>query len=357
MIAEFDPSIVVLSYGVAFIGVYISICACEQLRGIYLKYGNPKIEDIIAWLMLIGISIGGGAMWGVHFVGTMTIKDNNNNTVHYTYNVTITIISMIVGIITSSLGVYIASKDRLYAKSKVEILEIFVSTINLDEILSYNEFQILFLLATKELKYLVCGGLIAGAGGVGVLYINIAALEFPGYIEWNWWIVLLSVVLALSSGCSAFWIFFRLLSIYPDYESLRFATGFAGGFGVCVVHYVAVVAADFQIDSNRSTKISWNGGIMTDDDSFYLVLLAAMLLFWIIVMVVFADLRRKINLYRIHLQKLAPNEKLSDLLNTAESSLDPKEANTQSSHTNAGKRNLAKNAVAPLPFDDDEYPL
>jgi NO-binding membrane sensor protein with MHYT domain len=356
MIPEFDPSIVILSYGVAFLAVYMSICACEQLRGIYLKYGNPRIQHIIYWLTIIGISLGGAGMWGVRYIGTMTIKDENGNVVHFGYNIGMALIALVVGVVTTILGVYIASKDKLYAKSKSEVLEFLVSKVNIDEALSYTEFQILYLLATKELTYLVTGGLIAGAGGIAVFFIDMAAMEFPGFVRYSGGLVFLAIILALNAGVSAFWIFFRLLSIYPDYESLRFITSFAGGFGVCIVHYVAVISVHYHIDPNRHTTVSWNTGVLMEDDAFYMVLLAAMLLFWIIVMMVFADLRRKINLYRIHLQKLAPNEKLSDLLNTAENSLDPREASNHGKNSSR-KISIPKNAVAPLPFDVDESPI
>lgn len=57
----------------------------------------------------------------------------------------------------------------------------------------------------------------------------------------------------------------------------------------------------------------------------------------------------KINAYRSYLQRLSPNENLSDLLIKAENSL-----NLNGSSERTGQK---KNSVAPLPFNDDESPL
>lgn len=179
---------------------------------------------------------------------------------------------------------------------------------------------------------------------------------FQGHIEWNGGIVFVSVLLALSSGVSAFWIFFRLLSIYPDSELLRFVIAFSGSIQISAIDYITLIAADFKINKSKSVEVSWDTGIMTQDDAIYAVTLASMVLLWIVAILVFSDLRMKVNLYRAHLQKLAPQEKLSDLLNTAENSLDPKDSSSNS-NKHVTKGHGARNAVAPLAFNDDDYPL
>ncbi len=77
MVPEFNGNIVLVSYGVTFTSLYVALCAAEQLRGEFLNLRNQSL-----------------------------FKCNR-------------------GIV----AVLINSNDRLYAKRKTEILEIFVESI------------------------------------------------------------------------------------------------------------------------------------------------------------------------------------------------------------------------------------
>ncbi len=68
MIPEFHPNFVLLSYGIAFIGVYVAVSATEQLRSVFLKYRNPTNLQKFPWLVLNGICVGIIAFWGMHYV-------------------------------------------------------------------------------------------------------------------------------------------------------------------------------------------------------------------------------------------------------------------------------------------------
>lgn len=104
MIPEFHPNFVLLSYGIAFIGVYVA------------------------------------------FSG-MIIKDLQGNIVPITFNPSISIFSLLVGFTFQVIGVYTACNDHFYAKSKSEILDFLVQRYNIEEILlSYNELHITYLL-------------------------------------------------------------------------------------------------------------------------------------------------------------------------------------------------------------------
>mmetsp|Transcript_4077 Transcript_4077/g.4481 ORF Transcript_4077/g.4481 Transcript_4077/m.4481 type:complete len:352 (+) Transcript_4077:30-1085(+) len=351
MIGDFNPQIVLLSFAISFLGAYVAIGSCEQLRGIYLKYGRPNLADSWHWLSLIGLSIGGVAIWSMHFLGmsAMTLTDSSGNDVRIDFNVGVSIFSVFAAVLSVIGGVVVASRDVMFAKSKAEILEFFVESISLEEMINYTEFDILILLATRRLTNLILGGCIAGSGVVIMHYIGMAAMEFPGQVHWNYGIIVASIVIAVVAGTAAFWIFFRLLSIYPDSELLRLASALVMGIAVCGMHYIGMLAADFRIDYTKTTELSWKAGTMDHADALYPVLLAAMILLWVFTMVVQADLRSKISKYRVHLQKLSPNEKLSLVLLTAENSGD------EGDHNHGSRTN--KVAVAPLPFDDNESPI
>lgn len=355
MVPEFNVNIVLLSYGVVFTSLYVALCAAEQLRSEFLKSQKPKFIQMLPWLLMIGVAVGGVSFWAMHMIGmtSMTLKDDHGIVVPIKYNATVSVFGILLGCIIKIIAVLIGSNDRLYAKSKTEILEIFVESIALDQILSYSELQINFLLISKELKYIIIGGSLAGMSVIGVHFIIMASMEFPGYIVWNGGLVFASIATAILSFIPAYWMFFRLLSIFPHIEFLRFLMAFAGGIAICGMHYFAVIAADFKIDDNRSAKLSWDGGVMNQDNMLYPLLVASMLVLWILTVILLADLRTKVNAYRAYLLKLSPKEKLSDILLAAEDSLVPND--TEGTHI---ERAVTKrNSIVPLSSDEDDYPL
>ncbi len=64
----------------------------------------------------------------------------------------------------SSVGGFIAGKDKFYAKSKAEIFDHFVAIVSADNLLNYSEYEVLVLLTTKELQYILYAGIFIGIG-------------------------------------------------------------------------------------------------------------------------------------------------------------------------------------------------
>lgn len=357
MILEFNSNIVLLSYGVAFIGIYVAVSAAEQFRGIFLKYRNPTFIQKLPWLSLNGIGVGVVAFWGMHSIAMsgITLRDDTGKIVPIQFNIGISMFAILIGFLGQVTGILIACGDRFYAKSKVEILEYFVQSRSIEEILSYSESYVTFLLISKELTYSAIGGIVACAGLIGVHFLGMAAVEFPGYITFDGGIICAALLIGLVSAVFAYWLFFRLLSIFPNVELIRIAVPFAGGLAVCGVQYIAIIGTNFHIDYSQSTQSSWKTYSMKQEDILYPVLLAAMVTLWAIAMIIFTDLREKTNAYRAYLQKLSPDEKMSDLLLKSENFFDGTEtSNYQSGEKQRKSHALRKGKIAP---NDDESVL
>lgn len=355
MTLEFSSNIALLGFGIAYIGVYVAVCVTEQLRGIFLKYRNPTFLQKTPWIMLNGICVGIISFWGMNYVGFsgMTLKDDQGNIVPITFNPLLAIFALLSGFTGQVIGIFIACNDRFYAKSKAEILDFFVETRSFQEILSYSESYVTFLLISQEITHSLVGGISSSIGLTGVYFIGLASLEFPGYITYNGGIIFAALFIGFSSLISAYWLFFRLLSIFPNSELIRIAVAVAAGIAVSGIHYTAMVGTTFHIDYSMSTKLSWNIDSMTSDQVLYPVLLGAMVILWLISMIVFADLRTKINAYRTNLQKQSPNEKLSDLVLTVENPSADRKA--RQGHV---LKNNTVTVAPPLTFNNyDESPL
>ena len=152
-----------LSYGVTFIGIFVAVSAAEQFRGIFLKYRNPTFGKL-PWLTLNGIGVGIVAFWGMHSIAMsgITLRDDTGKIVPIQFNIGISMFAILIGFLGQVTGILIACGDRFYAKSKAEILEYFVQSRSMEEILSYSESYVTFLLISKELTYsaIICGILL-----------------------------------------------------------------------------------------------------------------------------------------------------------------------------------------------------
>ncbi len=353
MVREFNVYIALLACGVAFIGVAMTTVACDQFRNVVLKYGKPTFAQLLPSLTMIAVILGGVLIWGVHMIGftSMTLKDGDGNVVPIRFNTLVCLIGLVFSMVVNTLGMYVNGLDKLYAKSKSEILEYFVSSIASDDILNYSEYQVFVLLITKELRYIVCGGMLLGFGTMGVFFILVYSIEFPGYIVWNGGILFAAIFMGVPSAVWASWLFFRFFSVYHDVELLRLANCFIGSVSISGMHYFSSLAADFRIDYNRQSAQPWSTGSVNKDDLLYPLLLAAMIITWMFAMMMFADMRSKINSYRSYLQKVCPNEQLSDILRAAENGLEKGETN------NGQVGGIKKNTVAPHPFNEHESPI
>eukprot|EP01036_Dinobryon_divergens_P059399 gene59399-79259_t len=69
--------------------------------------------------------------------------------------------------------------------------------------------------------------------------------RFDGKMEWNGGIIAVSVVIAIAVSTIAFWILFRLLSLYPYMESLRVASAMVMGLAVNSMHYTGLYGAKY----------------------------------------------------------------------------------------------------------------
>jgi NO-binding membrane sensor protein with MHYT domain len=306
MVMYFNDGIVFLSYAISFLGAYITISLCEQLRlfHLYNKDGwKTNFVDRYKWFLLMGISLGGVGIWCMHFIGmsAMRLKYQDHLSgewigVPLYYNIWITVLSLLIAIITTGIGMYVLSYDPLFAKSKSEILEMFVNdlqNLTISDLKKKRNLTIIKLIVTKQLGSLILGGAITGTGVVLMHYIGMAAVNFEGKINWNWGIVAASIFIAIIVATAAYWILFRLLSIFPNKEFLRIVSSMVMAIAVCGMHYTAMCAAEMEVELNNSKRhdLSTNSGYVANSNVEITVLLCAMFTLWTFVMIIFADIR------------------------------------------------------------------
>lgn len=358
---DFDPTIVILSYAISFLGAYVAITASEELRQTIIdqKHASlffrsdvenptkeismvsdmstytpvPKPTSALKYLLIIAVSVGGIGIWGMHFIGMQALRlRNHGEMVDMDYNLGLSLGSLFAVLVTTFLGVRVASDDIMFSKTKQEIVEAFIndtSKLSLAEIRKIDAKRILFIISTKNLGRLIFGGFITGSGVSVMHYIGMEAMLFPGKIEWSAGLVFFSVIIAIVASTVAFWIFFRLLSIFPEKDYLRLLSAFLMGVAVCGMHYVGMTAATYKYDvqAGKEKENHLRGVRLSQDDAFYGALVSANILLWILAMYFVGRTRHRA-------QELGKCIKKSDeLANLIVQDMDPVALSSQISHT------------------------
>jgi NO-binding membrane sensor protein with MHYT domain len=303
---KYNNNLVFVSYVVAFLGSYLTICLCEQLRLSYLRTTDNSVYEKLKWFILMGCALGGVGIWCMHFIGmsAMRMEDSQGNILTFYYNIPITIASLIVAMVVTSLGMMIMSYDRLFAKTKKEILEMFVNDLkhlSLTDAMKVQDSTIFVLILTKDVRYLILGGIVTGGGICIMHYTGMAAMTYYGHLTWNWGIVVASVFIAIIAATAAFGILFRLLSIFPGKESLRLMFAVIMGIAVCGMHYTGMEAAMFMYDADgmeeHPDRFSNSSLYWKDSQLAVPTILGALAASLVLSMIIMEDMRRHFQCY------------------------------------------------------------
>eukprot|EP01038_Epipyxis_sp_PR26KG_P008943 gene8943-12060_t len=303
-----NPYIILLSFAIAFVGSYIAVSLCEHIRLGKKDCPSTNFKKQIT-LILTSCSLGGVAIWGMHFVGIGSLILTNPITNHvesFKFDKWLNFISLIVVVLFAYIGLGISSRDVVFAKSKDEIVRLFVqnaATFSMKQVRSITTHQVLLYSVTKELQHLIVGGIIAGAGVCVMHYLGMEAMVFHGKIRWNISLVAVSVIIAIVAAIAAFWILFRLLSLYPKRESLRVSASFIMACAVCGMHYTGMAAASFEI-TDELTQYTIEHSQLSKKEAFTRSVLVVFIFSWIVVMRLLCELRNWLHFHMIYINKI-----------------------------------------------------
>ncbi|MEM7222940.1 MAG: MHYT domain-containing protein [Pseudomonadota bacterium] len=189
---EYDPMLIALSVVVAIIGSYGGLRAVRQIEKVP---GVLHKVVFAAAALAIGISI-----WSMHFIGMLAVR----LPVQIDYNVLITLISALVSILMTGIGLTFA----VYGKNRRR------------DILS--------------------GGVLMGLGISCMHYIGMAAIRANCVIHYSPGLLIGSVAVGIAASVLAVW----LLSQRGRSWSLALAA-LTMGLAISGMHYTAMAAATF----------------------------------------------------------------------------------------------------------------
>ena len=197
-VGQYDPLLVVLSVGIAIFASYTSLMVSQHVA-------NIEARGRRLWTPVGGLCMGAG-IWAMHFTGMLAFSLPCATT----YDPTITLLSMIPGVLASILAVAIISRRQI---SRGQLL---------------------------------AGGLLLGVGIGAMHYSGMAAYRLNGLIRYDLYLFLFSILVAVVLATLALWVKFYLQSWQQRWHALAMVIGaIVMGLAVSGMHYTAMAAAYF----------------------------------------------------------------------------------------------------------------
>jgi two-component system sensor histidine kinase/response regulator len=202
MTGTYDPWLVTLSYVVAALAAYVALTLASRVSA---SHGRVAMY----WLTGGAISMGTG-IWSMHFIGMLAFR----LPVPMSYDVRITLLSMLIAIVVSGFALFTINRSRL------------------------------------SVRRLLTSGVIMGAGIASMHYTGMAAMPMSPPIQWDPLLYAASIAIAMAASMAALWIAFNLRS-----ESLanvmikRVGGALVMGVAIVGMHYTGMAAANFAPDA------------------------------------------------------------------------------------------------------------
>jgi NO-binding membrane sensor protein with MHYT domain len=239
-----------LSFGISFAGAYCGINICEQFRLSTREKSKLLSRELL--MLMMAISIGGVAIWSMHFVGMSTIsfKDPDGQYLKVRYRKDLTLISLVVAILFCFAGIFICSKDAAFKIERMDTMEEFIKEASLMSITEIKRMRsanfIMFLALFKSIHLLSLGGFVTAIGVCVMHYLGMAAIVTEAKLEYDVGIVAASLLIAIIAATAGYWILFRLLALYPHVELLRLVSSIVIAIAVNGMHYTGMAAVKFK---------------------------------------------------------------------------------------------------------------
>ena len=179
------------AYLTSCLGCVLGLSAMSRARS---AGGGAQLR----WLALGSFAIGATGIWAMHFIAMLGFTVPGWQV---TYDLPITLVSLIVAIVVVGAGLTIAVRGR------------------------------------GGLPALLVGGAITGLGVAVMHYVGMSAVNMPESVHYNLWLVAASVLIAVTAACVALWFAMNVRGI-----PATIGAGLVMGVAVCGMHYTGMAA-------------------------------------------------------------------------------------------------------------------
>ena len=197
LIGTYSPTLVIISLCVAILASYTALDLTERIA-------TAKGRAVHLWTAGGAFAMGTG-VWSMHFIGMLAFK----LPIELGYDVSLTLLSLLIGILSSGFALWLVSQPRLPA---------------------------------WQLAY---GALVMGAGISAMHYTGMAAMRMQPGIDYDPTLFGASLLIAVGASGAALWIAFRLRQHSPYVILIRGGAAVIMGMAIVGMHYTAMAAARF----------------------------------------------------------------------------------------------------------------
>ncbi|HEV7803036.1 MAG TPA: EAL domain-containing protein [Burkholderiales bacterium] len=219
MIGTWNAGLVVISLLVAILASYTALDLTARIAATQGAYAR-------AWLIGGAFSMGVG-IWSMHFIGMLAFE----LPVALTYDVPITLLSMIIAVIVSGFALHTVSGESISARK------------------------------------LLRGGMLMGLGISVMHYIGMAAMQTHPHATYDLGLVTLSVGIAIAAAVAALWMAFGLRGESAWMQYAKLGSAIIMGAAVTGMHYTGMAAAQFSPEtiylSGGLADSAWMAGALT----------------------------------------------------------------------------------------------
>lgn len=187
------------AYLVAFLGSFVGLLGTGRARSARTRGRRNR------WLVVSAFSIGGAAIWLMHFVAMLGF-DVPASPVRY--NPLLTAVSLLVAVVTVCFGLMVVGHGR------------------------------------RGLMKTVVAGALTGIGVAAMHYTGMAAMHVQGTISYRPSLVAASVVIAMVAATVALWFTVSVRGLVAVIGASAIM-----GVAVCGMHYTAMAAMEVQLDT------------------------------------------------------------------------------------------------------------
>jgi NO-binding membrane sensor protein with MHYT domain len=197
--ASYDPSLVTVSIVVAVLASYAALDLSARISAAGRGWGRA------GWILGGAIAMGCG-IWSMHFIAMLALR----LPVPIRYDVTLTMLSLVVAIVAVGFALLLASRQSMSA------------------------------------PVVAAGGVSMGVAIAGMHYTGMAAMVSPVAVHFHaglWW---LSIAIAVAASCAALVLAFRFRHETGFWVGPRAAAAVIMGAAISGMHYTGMAAAHFS---------------------------------------------------------------------------------------------------------------
>jgi len=198
---HYDIPLVIVSLLVAILASYTALDMTERI--------NTTKGNASRWWFIGGAFAMGVGIWSMHFIGMLAFR----LPIALGYDVTITLISLIIAIAVSGFALWQVTKPTL------------------------------------PLQRLLLAALIMGTGIAAMHYTGMVAMRMQPGIEYQTGLFITSIIIAISASGAALWIAFKLKNTIPHVMLARAGAALIMGIAIVGMHYTGMAAAQFPLGS------------------------------------------------------------------------------------------------------------